>query len=50
MNLKVIAYVLSRLQFLVTFSMGVPFVAALLWGEECAMEFAGKYMLVPHWM
>ena len=45
MNLKVIAYVLSRLQFFVTFSMGVPFVAALLWGEECAMDFAGTILI-----
>ena len=45
MNLKVIAYVLSRLQFFVTFSMGVPFVTALLWGEECAMDFAGTILV-----
>ena len=45
MNVKVIAYVLSRLQFFVTFSMGVPFVAALLWGEECAMDFAGTILI-----
>ena len=45
MNLKVIAYVLSRLQFFVTFSMGVPFVMALLWGEDCAMDFAGTILV-----
>ena len=45
MNLRVIAYVLSRLQFFVTFSMGVPFVMALLWGEDCAMDFAGTILV-----
>ena len=38
MNLKVIAYVLSQLQFAVTLSLGVPFVMALYWGEACAID------------
>ena len=45
MNLRVIAYVLGRLQFFVTFSLGVPFVMALLWGEDCAMDFAGTILV-----
>ena len=45
MNLKVIAYVLSQLQFAVTLSLGVPFVMALYWGEACAMDFAGTMLI-----
>ncbi len=45
MNLKVVAYVLSRLQFVVTLSICVPFVTALMWGEDCAMDFAGTILI-----
>ncbi len=45
MNLKVVAYALSHLQFVVTLSICVPFVAALLWGEDCAMDFAGTILI-----
>lgn len=45
MNLRVIAYVLSQLQFAVTLSLCVPFVTALWWGESCAMDFAGTMLI-----
>lgn len=45
MNLRVIAYVLSRLQFFVTLAMCVPFVMAVCWEEACAMDFAGTILV-----
>lgn len=45
MNIKVIAYVLSRLQFAVTLSLCVPLVTAMWWGEACALDFVGTIMV-----
>ncbi len=45
MNLKVVAYVLSRLQFVVTLSICVPLATTLLWGENCAMAFASTIFI-----
>lgn len=45
MNLKVVAYVLSRLLFVVTLSICVPLATALLWGEDCTMAFASTILI-----
>lgn len=45
MNLKVVFYVLSRLQFAVTVSLCIPLVMALLWQEACAVDFAGTILV-----
>lgn len=45
MNLNVVFYVLSRLQFAVSLSLCVPFAAALYWGEACALDFAGTILV-----
>lgn len=45
MNLKVIAYVMARLQFAVSLALVLPLLAAIYWHESCAMDFAGAFMI-----
>lgn len=45
MNLKVVFYVLSRLQFAVSISLCIPFLAAIYWGEAAMIDFAGTILI-----
>ena len=45
MNLKVIAYVMSRIQFAVSLALCIPLLAALYWQEASVLDFLGTLLI-----